>query len=536
MAVLRLSGFLGENRAMHPLLLPEGVGTLSRNHKPGRGDLRPWKSPLTVAAAPAGRKTIYRMGRDVASDASYWLSWTGMVKAVRGFDEADTTERTYYTGDGIPKVTDNTIALASAPYPTASRPLGLPAPTSVPTLSASGGVSETTETYFYTYTFVNDWGWESAPAGPSLALSRKTDAATTITGFAAAPSGNYGINRIRIYRTQATSSGTADFFYLREIALGVSSTTDDLRALGEVMTTTTWLAPPADLSHLTALWNGMLAGISGGAVRFCEPYTPYAWPIAYDVVPPDSKAVALGVFGQALLVLTTGRPLLVSGSGPDAMDQQRIDMSQGCIAAQSVVSMGIGVVWASNDGLCWYGAGGARILTSGLMLRDDWQALKPETIIGQMYEGLYMGSYDDGSGRKAFLIDVANPTGLYFLDSGYEAMHFDELQDQLYMLSAGSVQRWDAGTPMTVTFKSKVFRLPKPMQSFACAEVTADTYPVTAKLYADGVLKHTQSVAGPTPFRLPGGFLAQAWQFELSGSGGIQGMAVAHSMQELAQT
>lgn len=665
MTTLRVSGFLGENRALHPLMLGEGVGVASRNQKPGRADLRPWKAPLTVAAVPAGRKTIYRMGRDVASDSQYWLSWPSVVHALRGFIADDTTEKTFYTGDGGPKVTDTTMALASTPYPTASRPLGIPAP-AAPVLTTvidpppevlragaaartevliqprqitqvqvteeyvggftatavrnvrvwladmtgitSGALSHATavtvncaehpsisvsdkkpwrvgadfieytmaidsgpliaqtvttgtvttrddtvfypevqqilqdpdtfgirQTQFYTYTYVNDWGWESAPAPPSAQVDAFSSSSVTLSGFAAPPAGNYGINRIRIYRTQAGASGSAEFFFLREVAAGTLSTSDDGRNLGEVLPTTTWLPAPDDLSHLTALWNGMAAGISGNSVRFCEPYTPYAWPIAYDVVPPDSKPVALGVFGQSLLVLTTGRPLLVSGSGPDAMDQQRLEMSQGCIAPRSVVSMGFGVAWASQDGLCFFGSGGSKILTAGLMLREDWQALKPDSIVGQMYEGLYLGSYDDGTGRKGFLIDPSNPTGLYFLDVGYEAMHFDEMQDQLYVLSGTSVQRWDAGTPMTVTFKSKLFRLPRPSPSFACAEVTADSYPVTARFYADGSLVHTQTVTSSSPFRLPSGFLAQTWQFELQSSGAVQGLAAAHSMQELAQ-
>ena len=55
MAVLRLSGFAGENRALHPMLLPEAVGVLSNNQKPGRGDLRPWNAPLALATVPAAR-------------------------------------------------------------------------------------------------------------------------------------------------------------------------------------------------------------------------------------------------------------------------------------------------------------------------------------------------------------------------------------------------------------------------------------------------------------------------------------------------
>lgn len=532
MSIIKLAGFSGENRAIHPKLLNEAVGTVSVNHKPGRGDLRPWKSPLTVATVPVGRQTIYRMGRDVQSDAQYWLSWTGRVHAARGFDAADTTERTFYTGDGAPKVTDTTMALASAPYPTTNRPMGLPAPTAALMVSLVGGTADAEiDTTFYVYTYVNDWGWESAPSPVSTQVEKKADATATLSGFAAPPAGNYNINRMRIYRTQVGSAGSAEFYFLREVAYPTTSTTDDNRTLGEVCPTVTWLSPPSDLTRLTPLWNGMLAGISGNSVRFCEAYVPYAWPIAYDVVPPDSKPVALGVFGQSLLVLTTGRPLLVAGSTPDSMDQQPMEIPQGCVSADSAVSMGSGVAWASADGLVFYGAGGAKVLTAGLMTREDWQALNPSTIKGCMYEGLYMGACGDGTG---FLIDPMNPQGIYFLSAGYSVTHFDELQDQLYVLSGASVQRWDAGTAMTVTFKSKVFRQPQPV-SFGAVEVVADGFPLTFKVWADGVLKHTQTVANANPFRLPGG-LATDWQIEVSGTQAIQAVVMATSMEELAQT
>lgn len=532
MTVIRVTGFLGENRALQPRLLNESVGTVSRNQKPGRGDLRPWRQPSTVATVPSGIGTIYRMGRDVASDSNYWLSWPGVVHAVRGFDAEDTTERTYYTGDGAPKVTDNTMALSSAPYPTASRPLGLPAPASSCLVSTDTGTwTGDTETYFYTYTYVNDWGWESAPAPASLENSRPSDATTTLSGFTAPPAGNYGIDRIRIYRTQSGSSST-EFYFLREVTIGTASTNDDGRKLGEVLPTVTWLTPPSDLSNLTALWNGMLAGISGNSVRFCEAYVPYAWPLAYDAVPPDAKPLALGVIGQSVLVLTTGRPLLVSGSSPDSMDPAPLEFSQGCAAPRSVVSMGNGVAWASEDGLCWYGSGGARLLTAGLMTRDDWQALVPSSIIGKMYEGLYFGSYDDGSGRKGFIINPGDPQGLYFLDVGYTALHFDELRDQLYVLDGVNVQKWDAGAPMTVRFKSKLFTLPKPM-NLSCASVLADGYPLTLKVYADGTLQHTQTVTSRDPLWLPSGFMAQDWQVEVDGTSAVQVLALATSIGEL---
>ena len=132
------------------------------------------------------------------------------------------------------------------------------------------------------------------------------------------------------------------------------------------------------------------------------------------------------------------------------------------------------------------------------------------------------------------MIDPNNPQGIYFLDAGFEAMHFDELQDQLYVAAAGDVMRWDAGIPMTATFKSKVFRIPYPT-NFSCAEVVADSYPLEVQVFADGNLVHTQTVEDGNPFRLPSGFMAADWQFQLKTNSAVQGMAVANNMSELRE-
>jgi hypothetical protein len=68
-----LSGFSGAIQALHAKLLPEQIGVDSRNQKPGRGDLRPWKQPLTVATVAGGTQTIYRYGRNNAVDNTLWL-------------------------------------------------------------------------------------------------------------------------------------------------------------------------------------------------------------------------------------------------------------------------------------------------------------------------------------------------------------------------------------------------------------------------------------------------------------------------------
>ncbi|MET3514359.1 hypothetical protein ABIC63_002131 [Pseudacidovorax sp. 1753] len=561
MPKIALAEFNGAALAVHPKLIPDTVGTASRNQRPGRGDLRPWRQPLPVATVPAGRHTIYRMGRDVASDTQYWLSWPGIVHAVRGFVSGDTVERTFYTGDGAPKQTNTSIGLAAPPYPSAYRELGVPAPASALLVTPNNtGEATDTELRYYTYTYVTDLGEESAPAPVSAQVQCKTDDTLAIAGVSPPPAGAYGIDRIRFYRTQSATSGDAEFFFLREEPSTIGSTTDDNRALGEVLPTDGWLVPPSTLTGLTAMWNGMAAAINSadGSVRYCVAYKLYAWPVAFETLPPNAKAVALAVYGQRLLVLTTGKPVLVQGSGPDALDEQPLEIAQACVAARSAVGLGHGVAWASPDGLAYFGDGGASLCTIGLLTRDQWTAMNPESITAVNYEGFYFASYLDMEGvRRGFFLDPSNPKGIFFLDQGYEAMFVDEHRDALFVLDGTAVKKWDAGeASMTALFRSKVFAGPE--RNYSAARVEADAYPVTMHVDvldlhpdvvaariearpglftspATGVLRHTHVVDDRRPFRLPGGVLSRTHQVTIETSNPVQWATLASSMRELSE-
>ena len=559
MAVLRLGSFAGENRALHPMLLPDGVGVTSTNQKLGHGDLRPWRAPLNVSTAPADTKTIYRMGREVLSDTNYWLTWPQEVHVVRGPNAIDLFERTYYTGAGTPKWTDNNKALAALPYPMSARELGVPAPATACLLSNTSGISPDKESRYYIYTYVTDADEESAPSPPSLELICSTDANDVqISALAQAPAGNYGINRIRIYRTQTGQSGDTQFFFLLEQLSTLTSAVDDGRRLAEVAPTVDWLTPPADLKWLTSLWNGMLAGISGRSVRFCESFKPYAWPLKYEILPTSTTPVALATFGQTLAVLTDGSPFLITGGSPDAMDEQPMEFKQACVAPMSAVGMGHGVVWATPDGLAYVGSGGPRLLTDGIMTRDDWQALNPTSIRACMHEKRYFAFYTQNGVRKGFMVEPANPQGIFFLDFGVDALYLDDQQDALYVLDGNNIQKWDGGAGLATTFRGKINHLPKPVPSFACGEVIADAYPVTLRVDAVNMnpdevsrlvlqndlltaptpttVRHTVTVLDGNPFRLPGGYMAQDFQLEVVATGPVQAIAIAHSMGELGQT
>lgn len=539
MAVIRLGPFLGAILALRPKLLNNNSGVVSLNHMPDRADLRPWRVPLTVATVPSGNKTIHMLKRDAVTDNVYWFTWSGIVHAVSGFIASDTTKRTYYTGSGAPKVTDNLIGIAGAPYPTSYRDLGIPKPLTAPTITQTAAGTGDDETRYYAYTYLSDWD-EEGPPQVSAAVTCKPGATFDITNLSLAPTGTgetRGINRMRIYRTVAGDTGAA-FFFLRDITTA-TSTTDDARAVGtDTMPSKLYAMPPTDLKSLTGLWNGMMAGITGNAVRYCEPNKPHAWPVAYETLCMDTP-IALAVFQKNLLILTTGRPRLVYGSSPEAMDDTPVEFIAACVSVRSVVSFGHGACWATSNGLAYAGSsGGPRMLTTGVMLPEDWKAIKPETIVASQYMGRYFGFYDLGAGGiKGFAIDPLAPeAGIYFFDTGYTAVFYDTLGEKLYVVDGTNIKLWDGGASnMTATFRSKVFRMPAPM-NMAFAEVIADTYPATFKLLADARATWTRTVTSKKPFNLPSGYLADDYQIEVSTATDITGVVVAETLAEIAQT
>lgn len=533
---IRILGFAGAALAVNPRLLAEHVGTNVVDAEPGNGELLPLRDRLTVATVPTGtqQRTIYRMGRDTASDALYWLSWPTLVSVMRSFDGDDTTERTYFTGSGTPKWTSNAIGLGSAPYPQATRELSMPSPLSGPiAFLTTAGTTGTEGDTFYVSTFVNDLGWESAPSPVSNVITTQPGGRViTISALESAPAGSYGINRRRLYRTQpGTAEGQANFYYLAELNIATTSFVDSGQALGEVIPTIGWISMPADAKSLIGLWNGFAAVITGKTIAFTEPNSPYTTPVKYDKTVLDTP-VRLAKWENNLLVLTTGRSVVMTGDGPDGMTESPVFSGRSCMAAASAVEFAHGVVWASGEGLAYTGS--AEVLTLGIFKPAQWKALRPETFIAGRYGRLYVASYDDGTGgRKGLMIDPLRPLdGVWFLSTGFDACWYDELVSALYVLEGGNVRKFDAATGrLTATFHSKTFHQVGP-RCFGFAKVVADTYPVTLKVYADNTLRMTKTVLDDYPFKLPSGFLAEDWSTEVSAGDAVQAVHLATDVRD----
>lgn len=479
--------------------------------------------------------TIYRFGQSLISDTQYWFHWTTDVDVCRSQIAGDTSEWTFYTDGTLPKATYSSLALTGGTqYPIASRTLGLPAPAAGPLVTVSGtaAVGGTVESRVYTYTLVNKesgFEFESAPAPASAIVDVATSQTVTVSGFSSVPGGYVSTHR-RIYRAV---SGV--YLFVAEIAVATTSFADtvDAENLGEELPSLTWTMPPATMRGLINLPGGVMAGFVGRDVYFCDPYHPHAWPEQY-VQSLDYPVVGLGRMDTTLAVLTTGAPYLIQGSHPDTMVVVKSDLEQACAAKRSIVSTNGAVFYASPDGLVMLSSGGSKLLTESYFTRAQWQAyFKPDSIVGYAQDLKYVGFYDNGTTSGGFIYDLT--TGQLTLHSVYATAGYNDLvNDKLFLaFSDRTVKTWLSGAARSYVWKSKKFTLPRQL-SFACAQLEAESYPVTAKFYCDGAATpaFTQAVTGRAPFRLPV-LVARDWEVQLEGSAEVFSFAVAQAVEEL---
>ena len=360
------------------------------------------------------------------------------------------------------------------------------------------------ETRFYVYTHVNDMGEESAPS-PVSEMVELDQRDTVNLSIVAAPSGR-NIDRWRFYRSNVGTQNAA-FQFISEGPIGTTSGTDAMLSsqLGEVIPTTTWAEPPSGLRGLVNMPNGVMAGYVDNFVAFCEPFVAYAWPVEYQIT-TEFPIVALGVFGQTLVVFHKGGVDYISGADSASMSMQKDVSKQACISPRSVVEVDGGVVFASADGLCLASSQGVQVLTAGKFTRTDWlTAVGASTIFCAYSEGtVFVYGF---SGGEIFYLNLASgKIGQVTFAQNYSAVYVDRTTDAIYGSNGTSVYKLFASGKRTGIWKSKLQVMPS-QTGFAWLAVESDFAdgPVTVRWYGDGVLRYTATVANRTPVRLPVG-------------------------------
>jgi hypothetical protein len=529
--LIALQQFLGANTQRNP---KEPLG-------PGRGDFRGLKAAdvvHTLTGLGTQQFSLYRFGRDTApadNGTDIWLTSSLEVHWVRSLIALDTTERTYWTDGVKPRYTDSTLVGGGPPYPVGSVTLGVPAPSAAMTATNTTPGTGPDETRVYLDTFLRANGDESAPNANTTSITVPGGSSVTLNGFAAVPGGSHGITKRRIY----CFTGTGDFQRVVEQTAATASFVDNGSSRGLVLgtggasTRPTWLEPPDTMVGLIELWGGMIGAHVGKSLRICVPDFPHAWPIEYEYILPY-QIVGTAKFGTNWLAATTGIPYVLSGSRPGSMQQQPVQFDQACVSNRSVVSVKHGVCWASNEGLCYYGTNGPRILTADLLDVAEWRALVPSSIVGAHWKGWYLGFYNTGSARKGFMISTINPQGIIWLDQRAFGVFEDTINGSVYLLdSSFQIRKWYTGALLTATFKTGKTRANHETNPSRAMVVGTDYTGASLKVYADDVLKHTANPTTREPFWLPGGYVGRDFQLELSGVGPLEAAILAEETQDL---
>jgi hypothetical protein len=218
------------------------------------------------------------------------------------------------------------------------------------------------------------------------------------------------------------------------------------------------------------------------------------------------------------------------------MTMVELEIEQACVSKRGIVDFGTAVCYPSSDGLILISGNGAQNITSGIYTRDQWQALSPSTILGFNWEQWYLGFYDDGSVRRAFVIDPFGPElGVQYIEKYATGGYKDIEEDLLYLIINNQIEIWDQGTKLEFTWESKPVYTPHAV-NMAAAKIIADDYPVTVKFYVDDVKRYTRIVDSEFAFRLPGGFRGEKFEIIIEGTRRVSEAIMATTMTELSVT
>lgn len=455
---LELKTFGGELPKLAKQLLPANAGQTAQNCFLVRGDLRAFRAPLKDAAlSDIAAKSLYRYDENSNEN---WVVTNTVRHYVESLIAGDAYERVYFTGEAQARFFANdNISVGGFDHTADYYKLGIPAPTTAPTVGSAGGGA----TYKgYVYAFVNSYGDEGPPS-PVDSISDYNAGNVTLEDIEAAPSGR-AIDKIYVYRTNSSGAGTAEFQFVLEatwFAITVDYVVGDFVIYGtdlykcttihaagawnaghftagddvtdanllSIYPKTNFDPPPDGLTNLISLANGCLAGFVGNELYFSEPYYPHAWPTDYTIG-FDADIIGLGVEKSTVTVVTAGQPYRVYGSHPSAMVKDKISRDYPGLFIRGVISANGGTSFITRQGLISVGDTISNI-TASILDPKDLADYAPNTLSLYFYENKYFGF--DSVGKQGFIIDLVN--GQFIPLSIYAYAGFVTKEGEFYIVA-----------------------------------------------------------------------------------------------------
>jgi len=568
--------FLGTLPQVDPSLLQANNATVAENVRLDRGSLYSLKKPkfYRESRKPRDQLTLYRFAPVPDDPDSGWMfSWDRVVDVAPGPVAGNRQHLTYWTGEDYPRYTDNSIGTSEeGPLPTGSYRLGVEAPEYGPHLELifqeppeppepvppdpdktddddddelpESEDASTEVDRDYVVTFLQQLGslvMEGPPSEPSKIVtvpSSPKGFGVKVTNIADPPSGPYPWHGKRLYR-RIYSAGLTQFALVAELGLDQSEFEDytpDAEIPGDQLVSQNYDPPPETMHSLGVLSNGLMFGANEYDVCISEPYLPHAWnPFARYPLP--HPIVGMGQADNQIVAITAKNPYMVVGFSPSNMNTVELHLGQGCLSKRSIISGSFGCCYASPDGMVLISGQGSRIITAGLLTREQWQDLNPASMISATDEDLLVVTYTraDGSHGTMFMDPASPEMGIRFTDQYFLSAYHDGLLNGLLVWEPNeqAICLWDEGDLLPYTWRSKLHVLPMPL-CMTAARVEADSYDnLTFRLYIDDALKYQVPVVGSDGFRLPSGYQSRLMRVELIGTDVVRSLCIAEAPHEL---
>ena len=620
------SQFGGMLPRISPRLLPDQNAQFAQGTKLRSGALRPFNAPAQIAVydEPASEyQTLYKY--ESGSD-DLFLVFENDVDIARGPIANDQYNRSYMTGLDVPRVFDSSLVSDPATTVDSSNSYTIKIPVgSAASLAVSGTGTGEIVSRAYVYTYIREWpdtkfdeGAPSLPAQDGSGnnyIDVQIGETVTISDIEDAPNqSDNAVSKIAIYRA-VTGSTDVQYQLVHEFGIddvknapggtldGVTwvpgsqtFTYDDTKTdseLGDVLVSTTWVAPSDNLRGLISLRNGSLVAFEDNVVHFSEPYQPHAWPTEYQVT-LDYDIIGLGAFGNTVVVMTEQYPFLLNAQDPSLVIPQPTQSTAPCLSKRGIVNYENTVYYPSADGLMAVSSGGIRNVTQSLFTHDEWLIYAPSTFESAIQDGRYFSYYtNEETNDSGFLIiDIEEGLGGVSTEAfGASAFYVDKRLDTLYFVSEdlGGWKLWEwEGLPSTrvMTWRSKILvssigptnmvgcrvradflseadiaNLNQALEDIATQnpddfdgainEVTYNYFTfngdvfdqvrndydivptLNIRYFVDGAEIHSQSVESNEPFKLPAGITGTEFEVEVTSNLTVHQVDIATSMTEL---
>jgi hypothetical protein len=540
--------FLGMFPRKGPRLLGDAEAAYARDARSISGYLEGREGDVLLATLPGTPAKVRRV-KDTDGRTGFLTFITPNVDVVRAPSVNDRFSRYFWAGENIPP-SFNTAARIIDGQP--GYFLGVARPVAQPTVTPQGTAGTLLEERFYLYTHVDEFFQESAPSDPAGPVTIAEGQSVRVGFVTPDPPGpnTPRITKFRVYRTVPTLQGTSAFFFVAEVdsteTFYIDTMGSDRVALNETLQTASWTPPPTDLKGLALHPSGFLVGFRGRDVLFSDPYQPHAWPVNY-IQSVEDEIVGLAVFDTNIAILTVGTPYLATGVLPESITLLQTGPTNSCVARRSIVALPGAVLYASDDGLVALTVSGHTLVTREIMDRETWRRdYTPRNIVAARDgDARYIAFFEPDLG---FEMDFKEPgRGITYLTPPGPVDGVDEDDDgrRALMSTGGEVYTLEAlgAPPLPYKWRSKEVYLPRPLNLGAMEVLGGTTLTSTifstapvarVRVFADKRTVFDEEVTLNESFKLPSGFKAQTYQFEIEGRMPVARVAVAQHSWELA--